>query len=229
VGDTGLTAPSSGTDPPAEAVSSGTGADVGVRQARAEDIRGVAHLHAKAFEGFILTQLGQAFLRRYYAAVLEYPLRLFLVAERHGRLLGFAAGFAEPEAFSRSLKRRAIRLLPSIVAGVLTHPRILGIVSQNALGVFRGRHAGYEPTAGDAELASLAVAPGVQGRGLGRLLVRRFADDARRSGSTGVHLSTDADDNERVNRFYTSLGFSLETTYTATGGRRRNHYRLPLK
>jgi ribosomal protein S18 acetylase RimI-like enzyme len=182
-----------------------------------------------AFEGFILTQLGQPFLRRYYSAVLDYPKRLFIVAEQGGRLLGFAAGFADPCAFSRMLRRRALRLLPSIMLGVLTHPRVLGVVAQNALGVVCGRHAGYEPDAGDAELASLGVAPGEQGHGLGRLLIRGFVDAAGRAGSTGVHLSTDAEDNERVNRFYSSLGFNIETTYMAAGNRRRNHYRLPLR
>jgi ribosomal protein S18 acetylase RimI-like enzyme len=198
------------------------------------DLPTIAHIHAAAFQGFVLTQLGPGFLHQYYRAVLEYAEGVLMVAEREGAVVGFAAGFGHPAEFSRGLKRRILRLAPHIVVGVLTHPRVFSIVWQNSLGVLRGRNqaasvADLAEAADDAELSSLGVHPSAQRCGAGRALVGAFVEAARRLGARGVRLSTDSEDNDRVNRFYASLGFTLTASYLATGNRRRNHYRLPVQ
>jgi ribosomal protein S18 acetylase RimI-like enzyme len=214
---------------------------VTIRRATSADLSTVAGIHTRAFPGFVLTQLGEGFLRRYYRAVMDYPRGVLLVADAGGMVVGIAAGFADPAAFSRSLKRRILALAPHILVGVLTHPQVFGIVWQTSLGVLRGRLQVAAPAddegtmaipEGDSpdefEFCSLGVHPSAQGLGIGKALTRGIIGEARRLGAAGIYLNTDADDNDYVNRFYAALGFELQGWYMATGKRRRNRYRMSL-
>ncbi len=214
---------------------------VTVRRASRSELPAVARIHAHAFPGFVLTQLGQGFLRRYYGAVMEFPGGVLLVAEVGGKPIGFAAGFLNPQEFSRSLKRRILSLAPHIIVGVLTHPRVFGIVWQTSLGVLQGR---LQATAGtdesgtlawpevdspdEFEFCSMGVAPEAQGMGAGKALTRAIVEAARSLGARGIYLNTDADDNDYVNAFHASMGFQLQGWYMAAGKRRRNRYRIAL-
>ncbi|MBM3496354.1 MAG: GNAT family N-acetyltransferase [Armatimonadetes bacterium] len=214
---------------------------VTVRRAIGADLPAVARIHEHAFPGFVLTQLGPGFLRRYYGSVMEYPRGALLVAEAEGKLIGFAAGFLGPKEFSRTLKQRILSLAPHIIVGVLTHPRIFGIVWQTSVGVLQGR---LQATSGtdeadtialaevdspdEFEFCSMGVAPEAQGLGAGKALTRAIVATALSLGARGIYLNTDADDNDRVNKFHASMGFELQGWYTATGKRRRNRYRMAL-
>ena len=68
----------------------------------------------------------------------------------------------------------------------------------------------------DAELLLLAVAPQLRRRGIGRMLLDQFLDEARESGSSTVHLEV-RDGNPAV-IMYQSAGFSCV-------GRRPKYYR----
>lgn len=74
----------------------------------------------------------------------------------------------------------------------------------------------YRTIAGDAELLLLAVSPEAQGRGIGRLLLSQFIDDAKKNGANKIHL--EVREGNRAIRLYRSTGF-------APAGRRRNYYR----
>lgn len=74
----------------------------------------------------------------------------------------------------------------------------------------------YRTVAGDSELLLLAVTPSAQGRGIGRKLLGRFVDDAKKNGAEKIHLEV-RDGNPAV-RIYESAGF-------AQTNRRRNYYR----
>ncbi|TMJ17989.1 MAG: GNAT family N-acetyltransferase [Alphaproteobacteria bacterium] len=69
--------------------------------------------------------------------------------------------------------------------------------------------------AGEAELLLLAVKRSAQGRGVGRLLLDRFALDAGTRGAGRLHLEV-REGNHAV-KLYTSAGFTEV-------GRRRNYY-----
>lgn len=70
--------------------------------------------------------------------------------------------------------------------------------------------------AGEAELLLLAVAPGQQRRGIGRLLLEQFVDRARTAGARRVHLEV-RDGNPAI-EMYRLAGFK-------PAGRRPNYYR----
>ncbi len=74
----------------------------------------------------------------------------------------------------------------------------------------------YRTVADDAELLLLAVAPGAQGRGIGRHLLTHFIEDTKNNGASKIHL--EVRDGNRAIRFYEAAGF-------APAGRRRNYYR----
>lgn len=201
---------------------------VAVRRATERDLGRLADVHTAAFPGFVLTMLGKGFLRRYYETILRYPAGILLVAEIDGAAVGFAAGYLDARQFSSALKRRLPTLAPHIIAGILTHPRIFGVVLQNAMGVFRGRTSAYEPPDDEVEFASLGVHPDRQGRGVGRRLIVAMVETARQTGAPAIHLTTDAEANDRTNRLYQAAGFVQEARFDATGGRSRYHYRLPF-
>jgi ribosomal-protein-alanine N-acetyltransferase len=74
----------------------------------------------------------------------------------------------------------------------------------------------FRTVADEAELLLLAVAPDHQHRGIGRLLLEQFVEQARAAGARRVHLEV-RDGNPAV-ELYRSAGFR-------PAGRRPNYYR----
>jgi ribosomal protein S18 acetylase RimI-like enzyme len=75
---------------------------------------------------------------------------------------------------------------------------------------------------------SLAVAPEMQHRGIGRRLVAVFLGAMKQERVVAVSLTTDRDANEPVNRFYQHLGFRIARTYATQEGRWMNEYVIDL-
>src|SRR3954452_10886277 len=75
--------------------------------------------------------------------------------------------------------------------------------------------------AGEAEVKNMAVAPSLQGRGVGRALIAAAIDLARREGRSALVVATAAADTGNL-RFYQRLGFRMRTVerdaFTAATG-----------
>lgn len=192
-----------------------------------EDLDAVVAVHLEAFPGFFMAQLGPRFLRTYYRCVVEYPKGVLLSESSGLECLGFVAGFVDPAAFYRELRRRRVRLGLAACAGILVRPRRL--VTMLADYGRAGEAAGRPPEPRTAELSSLAVLPGAAGRGIGTRLVQRFIKAASERGADRVTLTTDSHDNESVNRFYLQLGFTCVRTFEARRGRMLNEYTLETR
>jgi len=192
------------------------------------DIPAIVRIHQAAFPGFFLTQMGPAFLRAYYRLVQTTPGGIVLVAARGGQACGFVAGFIDPDRFYQVMRQRKWSLVIPLVLGILRQPSLARRVLTN----FRRVRAENRPTIPEttiiAELSSIGVDPASGGRGLGRTLTLAFIDAARTGGADGVLLTTDAQDNDRVNQFYQQLGFRLLDTYTEADGRIMNAYGMHL-
>jgi GNAT superfamily N-acetyltransferase len=203
---------------------------VEIRDILPEQIDEVVRLHVEAFAGFFMTALGRSFLEAYYTTVLSFPGRIFLgAADRDGSLVGFAAGFVDPQAFYRTLRRRRLRLATAALPAVLRRPilfvrlrasqrRLAGAADSDAL---QGRCR--------AELASLGVTATAAGRGVGRQLLTAFCAQARAAGALELRLTTDADGNEAVNRFYRSNGLRVAQMVASSPGRMMVEYCMDLK
>jgi ribosomal-protein-alanine N-acetyltransferase len=73
----------------------------------------------------------------------------------------------------------------------------------------------------EAELANLAVAPGMRGKGIGAALLDRAMSDARGAGCIVMHLEV-REANTAARALYESRGFQLV-------GRRKRYYRAPVE
>jgi ribosomal-protein-alanine N-acetyltransferase len=142
-----------------------------------------------------------------------------------------------------SVPTQAIRLVPgnsTDLTGVMTimtaafspsygeawtRSQCAGILPMTGVSLMLARDSGspqpvgfalFRTVSGEAELLLLAVAPDHQHRGVGRLLLQEFVEQARRSGAGRVHLEV-RDGNPAV-EMYQRAGF-------AAAGRRRDYYR----
>jgi colanic acid biosynthesis glycosyl transferase WcaI len=179
----------------------------------------VVRLHMSAFSTSFLTLLGQGFLREFYSSFLLDPLGIgFVAVSETGDVLGAVVGPLDPRGFfGRLVRRRWWAFCVASLKTALTHPATLPRLTR-AL-----RYRGDAPDGMDrALLSSIAVAPSTQRNGLGRALVQRWCQAAQSRGARGCFLTTDADKNDVVNKFYVSLGWKVQSTYTTPEGRKMN-------
>ena len=196
------------------------------RVATHDDLKALATLHQAAFPAFYLTSLGGGFLRLYYRAVLECDGGVLLVSQHDSGLTGFVAGYLDPEGFHAHLRRYRLRALITILPKFVINPGLL----PRTIRRFRQPRPPELEKAGPAvcELSSIAVAPSAQGTGTGRDLLVAFFEAARKLGANEVRLTTDALENDAVNRFYSRAGFQLHCQFSSYEGRQMNEYRLIL-
>jgi GNAT superfamily N-acetyltransferase len=160
-------------------------------------------------------------LREFYGSFLKEPVGMAFVArdERDG-VVGVIVGPLNPRGFfGRLLRRRWWAFGLASVAALLRRPSSAPRLARALL------YRGEAPTGPvRALLSSLAVSLAAQGQGIGRALVQRWLDEAQSRGAQGCFLTTDAENNGTVNRFYLSLGWKLEAAYTTREGRKMNRY-----
>jgi ribosomal protein S18 acetylase RimI-like enzyme len=188
-----------------------------------EDARNVDELvriHQIAFPGFYLTLMGAAFLHGYYSSVLTYPKRIALVARRDSTAVGFVVGFLEPDSFYAHFRAERRRFILVIVLALLRRPALILRTLRNMRRVQTVQHS-----PGEVELSSIAVEPSA--RGVGSSLLLAFIERAQVAGSQLVSLTTDAVNNDAVNRFYLKHGFRLRRQFD-DGGRLMNEYYLRI-
>jgi GNAT superfamily N-acetyltransferase len=186
----------------------------------------VVSVHLDAFPDFFMTQLGPRFLREYYRCVDDFPLGLLLTERDDQGCVGFVAGFVDPAAFYRELRRRRVRLAVAACAGIVPRPRRLFTLLANYRRAGSAAEHAVDPRT--AELSSLAVRPRVAGKGVGSRLVHRFVLAAASRGANRVVLTTDAFGNDAVNRFYQRIGFICVRTFEARRGRVLNEYVIDI-
>lgn len=192
-----------------------------VEALESRDIHDVVRIHLSAFPNFFLSFLGPRFLREFYVSFLMDTLAMAFVArDERDDVVGVVVGPLDPRGFFRRLlHRRWWSFCQASLAIALSRPSTVPRLVR-AL-AYRG-DAPEGPAR--ALLSSVAVSPSAQGRGLGKALVLRWLEEARRRGASGCYLITDADNNAAVNGFYLSLGWKIESTYTTPQGRKMNRY-----
>lgn len=192
-----------------------------VQQATREDIAAIVEIHQAAFRNSFLTQLGAGFLRVYYQLIQKFNGGILLVSRGPSSAEGFVSGFIRPRDFYRLMLRNSWRFfIPALVA-LAWHPSLAGRVLYNLRRLVKTT-PWSSPSV--CELSSVAVRPTAVGRGIGKGLVRDFLDNARAMGADHVYLTTDAENNENTNAFYSSLGFRLCRTFRQHGRRLMNEY-----
>jgi ribosomal protein S18 acetylase RimI-like enzyme len=194
------------------------------RPMKSSDVREIVAIHIASFSGFFLTFLGERFLLVLYDRMLSLPGSIAFVAEDDENISGFVIGALSQVSLYRSLlwdhwPAFTWAALGPVLRRPSTAPRLLRALR---------RPAEVGNAAADCLLASIAVRPQAAGRGIGSSLVVAFLDAASRMGATAVSLTTDRDGNDRVNRFYRNLGFTLARSYCTAEGRWMNEYLISL-
>ncbi len=185
------------------------------------DLESVVEIHLQSFQGFFLTFLGADFLHLLYSGIMDDSAGIVLVGcTADGHIEGFVAGVTQQSGFyQRLLKRRkwafAVTALGALIRRPAIAPRLLRSLR---------RSQETQQASAEACLMSIAVRPQVTGAGLGQRLVHAFCQALMDHGANTVCLTTDRDNNERVNCFYRQLGFRLSREYTTPEGRAMNEY-----
>ena len=186
-------------------------------------IEDVVRIHLQGFPSFFLTFLGPRFLREFYRSFLADPVGVgFVASDSAGQVIGAVVGSVDPRGyFTRLLTRRwwafCLASIGAIARRPFCVPRLFRAVC------YRGE-APSGPVR--ALLSSIVVSPVAQGRGVGKVLINRWLEEARRRGACGCYLTTDAEGNNAVNSFYQKTGWRLESSYVTKEGRRMNRYVL---
>ena len=181
---------SGGRRPPtATAIRAGTAADADV----------TAALHASQIGGF-LSLLGPRFLTRLYRRICTSPHSFLIIAECDGQPAGFVAGSTDvPGLYKSFLWHDGLQAAAGAAGRVIrSWRRVLETLRHGAsggAGVGRG-----------GELLAVAVDPGRQGRGVGRVLVASFLDEILRRGCDAAHVVVGAD-NAGAIALYQGAGF----------------------
>ncbi|MGA2915484.1 MAG: GNAT family N-acetyltransferase [Sedimentisphaerales bacterium] len=186
----------------------------------------IVDVHIKAFPNFFQTFLGPRFLKESYKSYIYDKTCINFVAEddQTHDVLGFIAGPLMPAGYFKKLfKKRWYAFCLAGIVAVLKRPMIIKRLFRAMF--FRGN---APPGLQRALLGSIAVSPMAQGQGVGKALVERWVEEVWCRGGTGCYLTTDAENNEKVNRFYQKLGWKIESTYTTPEGRVMNRYILDM-
>lgn len=187
------------------------------------DLKAVVKIHLQSFPAFFLSFLGPRFLELFYRSFLEDPSGIgFVAVNGNGRVIGSVVGPMVPGGFFKRLIRRcwwafSLASVSALLSRPWIAPRLLRALW----------YRGDAPDDGSvlrALLSSISVAPEAQGQGVGQELVNAWLFEVKRRGGLGAFLTTDAEDNEAVNRFYQRLGWKLGGFFTTAQGRRMNRY-----
>lgn len=196
-----------------------------IRKLITRDVSHVVAVHLSSFPGFFLSFLGCRFLSLFYSGICTAQEGIaFVYLNDAGLPAGFVAGTSNPGGFySRLLKRDWLKFALASIVPVLKKPSVIWRVARAV------SHPSDNPIGDDvAGLFSIGVLPELQGTGAGKKLVQAFLDEAKQRGCIRVFLTTDRDNNDAVNAFYSKLGFVLERQYVTPEGRRMNEYWITL-
>lgn len=185
-------------------------------------LKQVVSVHLKAFPDFFLTFLGPGFLKVFYRSFVYDDTGIGFVAvdRQTDNVCGVIVGPLVPQGyFKRLLKKRWWAFCLASIKAVLKKPSVSKRLFRAVF--YRGESPGGPPR---ALLSSIAVLPDVQQSGVGKMLVQKWIQEVSQRGGTGCFLTTDADQNEKVNAFYQKLGWKIESAYTTPEGRRMNRY-----
>jgi ribosomal protein S18 acetylase RimI-like enzyme len=201
-----------------------TDAKIRIRQIAQVDVKRVVDIHLQVFEGFFLAFLGPYFLEVFYSAIVDDPTGISLLAYDDQNMYGFVVGTSNPSGFYlRLIKHKLWKFVIASLQPFFKNPKIL----PRLLRALLMPNKAALPD-GWGLLMSFGVSNEVQNNGVGRLLINAFLEEATQRGLKRVYLTTDEDNNGKVNAFYNKIGFRCENSFITPEGRRMNGYVIDL-
>lgn len=182
----------------------------------------IVDIHMKAFSGFFLTFLGSGFLKQLYKGFMQYKNAGLIVAiDKDDSITGFLAYSDDLSGFYKFLIRKKLIIFAWYsICAFLKDPKIL-------LRLFRAfsysRKAEREEKY--IEISSIGVLPEAEGSGIGSEMICYLKRKTISEDYDYIKLETDAENNEKANRFYQKNGFVLSHVYVTREKRKMNEYR----
>lgn len=177
------------------------------RKSKVSDSNRIAKIHLKSFPNFFLSTLGYSFLKTYYrsCAKSKEAISICAINQDDKKLLGFAVGCFNSVGFNKRLifsnlleySYRAILLL-------FTKPTALIRLYKNLT-----KNNDKDDKGNYAELLSIGVSPDQNSLGIGQKLLLKFENKVREKGINKITLTTDADSNDSVLKFYKKSGYTV--------------------
>lgn len=180
---------------------------ISYRKSKVSDSNQIAKIHLKSFPNFFLSTLGYSFLKTYYrsCAKSKEAISICAINQDDKKLFGFAVGCFNSKGFNKRLilsnsleySYRAILLL-------FTKPIALIRLFKNL-----AKNNDKDDKGNYAELLSIGVSPDQNGFGIGQNLLTKFENKVREKGVNTITLTTDADSNYNVLKFYKKSGYKV--------------------
>lgn len=183
-----------------------------VRAMQRGDVPAAAEMQLSFFPEHFLCQLGRPVVRLFFDELVQRA-QIAFVATDGDRVVGFIIGVLRLGSFYRALlRRRPLALTVAVLPTALRRPPHLVRVGRALLRPGR-RTVG----ARTATMMFMAVTPGLQGKGVGRLLMDAAIDRAAALGATKIYCQTAKFDNDRTIAFVQAMGYQLVAETTVAG------------
>ena len=168
------------------------------------DVYEITRIHLISFSTFFLTRLGESFLKFFYKSFLKHRDSIgFGIFDNTGLMVGFSVATARSSGFNKSL------IIQNLNSFFFIGLKLLVTKPGSLLRLILNLSKKNDPRDdGDyAELYSIAVDPGKQGLGIGKILLAITEKAAFDRGCKKMALTTDFYNNSDVVSFYKSLGY----------------------
>lgn len=176
------------------------------RKARFSEAKVIAKIHTRTFINSFLTSLGHSFLKTYYEACIKSKETICLCAiENNNDIVGFCFGTLSSKRFSKRL------ILNNFFPFVIQFTRIFFSKPAAIIRLFKNLDKGND-TEDDgiyAELVSIGVLKENKGLGIGKNILSEFEKNVRSKNVNKICLTTDAENNNYVLKFYKSMGYEI--------------------
>ncbi len=190
---------------------------ISVRKLYPNDAKAIALLHHQSFKGFFLTSLGINFLEVFYRSVLLHRQGLGFGVFKESELVGFSLGAQQNTGFYTSvIKQHWLSLIWSALPKLLNPLKVKRLLSS-----FRSPQDSTFTNV--PVLLSICVSKNHESKGFGGQLLQIFESDLLKLGHKSLLLSTDADNNVSVNKFYQHNNYTFVKSYFQ-GKREMNLY-----
>lgn len=180
---------------------------ISYRKLKVSDSNQIAKIHLKSFPNFFLTTLGYSFLKTYYrsCAKSKEAISICAISQDNKKLLGFAVGCFNSAGFNKRLIfSNTLEYSYQAIILLFTNPIALIRLYKNL-----EKNNDKDDNGNYAELLSIGVLPNQNGFGIGQQLLAKFENQVIEKGINTITLTTDADSNENVLRFYKKSGYTI--------------------
>ena len=194
-----------------------------IREVNKSDLSQISKVHIESFPNFFLSKLGCDFVKQYYNLILNYDKHVFLCYAQNNEIIGFVSGFNNPKAFYKYLSEKKANFLYPLLVSVCRNPFVIVTIAK---AFKRIKNEAQIDNNNDFtnELSSLAVNPIIQNKGVGKKLVDAYITVLKDSKIKAIQLTTDAENNDKVNSFYERLNFKKTKTIIRNDSRLMNEY-----